>query len=189
MADAPLAPEIPERPVYEVVREEFACACSETVVRKKVDKLGRTGYLRQCLECGETTALLKHAEIPFSERMRAGPIDEEIGSRRRERMRARQSELYEEQSRERRWQYEQDRLAELEAYYETPWWRSRSQARLELDKYRCQARLPHCLGAASQVHHVSYKHLGAEPLFDLASVCEPCHARMTRASRARRGIE
>jgi 5-methylcytosine-specific restriction endonuclease McrA len=30
---------------------------------------------------------------------------------------------------------------------------------------------------AVHVHHLTYRHLGDEPLYDLAAVCKACHAR------------
>jgi hypothetical protein len=40
-----------------------------------------------------------------------------------------------------------------------------------------------CRGRASQVHHLTYKHLRNEPLFELISVCVPCHDAITAMDR------
>lgn len=65
-------------------------------------------------------------------------------------------------------------------------WRTRADLRLAKDGHRCQAQLAGCTGRATQVHHLDYRHLGNEPLFDLISVCRHCHElipnRRTRAT-------
>jgi hypothetical protein len=46
---------------------------------------------------------------------------------------------------------------------------------LARDGNRCQARLDGCSMFARQVHHLTYRHVFNEPLFDLVAVCESCH--------------
>lgn len=62
-------------------------------------------------------------------------------------------------------------------YLNSPAWKERREEVLKRDNYLCQS----CLKArATQVHHLSYKHWGDEPLFELISVCAECHERITR---------
>ena len=62
-------------------------------------------------------------------------------------------------------------------YLNSKEWRSKRLKVLERDKYVCQS----CLSAeAKEVHHITYKHLKNEPLFELVSVCKPCHLNITR---------
>lgn len=62
-------------------------------------------------------------------------------------------------------------------YLNSPAWKERREEVLKRDNYLCQS----CLKArATQVHHLSYKHWGDEPLFELISVCTECHERITR---------
>lgn len=64
-----------------------------------------------------------------------------------------------------------------EDYYHTPEWAEKRQQRLQIDNYICQA----CFKAkATQVHHLHYRTFGDEPMFDLVSVCQPCHQRIHR---------
>lgn len=62
-----------------------------------------------------------------------------------------------------------------EAYISSPAWKERR--RLVMD--RAQG---HCEGcrkaAASEVHHLSYEHLGHEFLFELVALCRDCHSRV-----------
>jgi hypothetical protein len=55
----------------------------------------------------------------------------------------------------------------------------RRALRLVFDGNACKARLPGCTKNATEVHHLSYRHIGNEPLFDLVSVCGPCHRAIT----------
>lgn len=51
-------------------------------------------------------------------------------------------------------------------------WREKRLKVLERDNYLCQS----CLTAKAQaVHHLTYRNVGCEPLFDLVSVCNNCH--------------
>lgn len=67
-------------------------------------------------------------------------------------------------------------------YMQSEAWRQRRLAALARDKHTCQS----CLSApAEQVHHLSYDHLGAEPLFELISVCVTCHDAIHKRNDAR----
>lgn len=68
------------------------------------------------------------------------------------------------------------------AYLKTEKWRKKSAMVVARD-VTCQA----CLARpATQAHHLTYEHVGDEPLFDLRGVCEPCHVKITKMDRARR---
>ena len=43
------------------------------------------------------------------------------------------------------------------------------------DKNICQACLTR---QATDVHHLTYKHIYNEPLFDLVAICRPCHEKL-----------
>lgn len=79
--------------------------------------------------------------------------------------------------------------AEYNAYLSGETWRRKRRMRLELDRYECQARLSSCEGRASQVHHLSYRHVGNEPLFELVSVCVACHDALTSMDRGQYDVE
>lgn len=84
------------------------------------------------------------------------------------------------EARTNQWRDEQERKqrewwAWYDAYLQTEKWQRKRRAVLERDSYQCQA----CLSTkATQVHHLNYKHVGDEPLFDLISVCERCHTKL-----------
>ena len=58
-------------------------------------------------------------------------------------------------------------------YLLSPEWKAKRQMVFARDLFLCQ--ICHFAGA-SQVHHLSYRRVGDEPLTDLISVCGPCHS-------------
>lgn len=72
---------------------------------------------------------------------------------------------------------------EYEAYLQSSEWEYRRMLVLDRDNHTCQACLHE---AATEVHHLVYDHLFAEPLFDLVAICHDCHALITARDRAAR---
>ena len=64
-------------------------------------------------------------------------------------------------------------------YMQSHYWQRIKKARLELSGGRCEAQMRGCTGRATAVHHLSYIHLGDEALWDLRSVCESCHNKVS----------
>ena len=57
-------------------------------------------------------------------------------------------------------------------YLNTPYWQALAQQVKARDNWRCRTcgdnnRL--------EIHHITYEHLGYEPLTDLLTLCAPCH--------------
>lgn len=64
---------------------------------------------------------------------------------------------------------------EYRAYMGSDAWAAKRWQRLTIDGFRCQ----HCHSRVGlQVHHLSYKHLGHEPMSDLVTLCHACHQRV-----------
>lgn len=85
---------------------------------------------------------------------------------------------------DRRRQFYDDRRAERESpefrqkwwdwynkYLRSAAWQERRQAVLKRDRHQCQ----HCGKGGNNVHHLSYRFVGEEPLEDLLCLCEACH--------------
>lgn len=67
-------------------------------------------------------------------------------------------------------------LLDYAEYLTSPEWKEKRKLVMERDRYHCQS----CLADdATEVHHLSYKHLFNEPLFDLVAVCRSCHQSIT----------
>lgn len=86
--------------------------------------------------------------------------------------------------------YEAEKNAKASAWWElyskylgTDKWKKKRAAVLARDGKVCRACLTR---EAVQAHHLSYEHVGDEPLFDLVAVCVECHDRITRMDRLRR---
>jgi hypothetical protein len=58
-----------------------------------------------------------------------------------------------------------------DSYLKCADWKEKRQRVFLRDGYKCAV----CRGPAEQVHHLSYKNVGYEPLEDLVSICTPCH--------------
>lgn len=69
-------------------------------------------------------------------------------------------------------------------YLQSEAWRRKRNAALK----RAQGWREACgQNQATQVHHLTYAHVGNEPLFDLRAICDECHQQLTEDDRRRRG--
>ena len=59
-------------------------------------------------------------------------------------------------------------------------WERLRQERITLCKGICEARTKNCEKYASDIHHISYAHIGDEALWDLRAVCRSCHKKVSR---------
>lgn len=156
------------------------CEHPRTEPRIRTLSNGTLHYVVQCLDCGQGTRHLKKSEWELREAAKQNPpFDPSIAEDRRERWYAERAAWYERKNTA--W------WGSYSAYMASDAWWDRRCRRLELDAYHCQAKLPGCTDAAEQVHHLTYAHLGNEPLFELISVCTSCHDTITAMDRRRRG--
>lgn len=136
------------------------CRCERTELRERVIRGGSKQYVRQCLDCGEPVGnpvKQAGAVATFDEELRRIDRDRREGIRQA----ARQAESA------KWWDSYRDYMAGQA-------WADLRVKVLERDRYVCQG----CLTAkASEVHHATYAHFGAEFAFELLSLCHPCHAR------------
>jgi len=65
-------------------------------------------------------------------------------------------------------------------YLNSDQWKKKRQLVLQRDNNYCQSCLAN---KAVQVHHLTYKHVFNEPLFDLIAVCNRCHDIITNMDR------
>ena len=139
------------------------CQHSHQELRRRVDRSGRPFYQWQCLDCGSGIGSAVAAAIALADGATPPPFDEFI---------------------EAKWWLEADRLRENRRlmrkqaygeYLETDAWQAKRAQVIARDKGVCQG----CLSRrATQVHHLSYAHVGDELLFELISVCDQCHERL-----------
>ena len=142
----------------------WKCDCANELACKRATRSGvQYGY--QCTRCGKWRCVRKSA-MPLTATL--SDYDGQIGKA-----------FAEDAQRKSREHYESQRRSEQESWFEqyneylkSSEWRSRRQRVLDRDGHLCQA----CLRRkATQVHHLTYEHVGNEPLFELTSVCRVCH--------------
>lgn len=67
---------------------------------------------------------------------------------------------------------------EYKLYLKSPEWEAKRQQVLQRDNHKCRG----CgCQRPLQVHHITYANLGHEPLDDLTTFCDSCHAAIHRA--------
>jgi len=128
----------------------------------------------QCTICGEAVggAIKKTSITP--EQLVALPLwDEGL----RETYRQMAADHYRDERAGQRDEWDQQspaRKAEYAAYLQSDHWKDIRQRALVRDRFLCQG----CLrDKATEVHHLTYAHRGDELLFELISLCDPCHER------------
>jgi 5-methylcytosine-specific restriction endonuclease McrA len=184
-------PDVPSpvrRRPWEVIAEEFHCDHPVTDLRSVVFTNGQVNYVRQCMRCGEkASSYLKHSTLNDRQKATVLPFDPEVGGEWREARKSRQNELQAKEfiHRQREWSKQlaetsDDFWSRYEEYLSSDQWAIKRKAVLNRDDHLCQA----CLHRpATQAHHLSYKHVFDEPLFDLVAVCIPCHKKITQRDR------
>ena len=142
------------------------CEHNSQETRMRTLSNGRLQPAIQCLVCGSQVRAVKNGTPTV------GPWDETLQGRYCD---LRNAE-YERVRRQRQDQSDQW-WEKYDAYLLTETWRSKRARVLARDNYLCQA----CgTKVATQVHHLTYKRVFDEPLFDLVSVCENCHWKLHR---------
>lgn len=156
--------------------------CSFIFVKKQKSN---GGYMlkKQCLLCGMSDGkTYKFDLVGGSNNVSNLPIFNE----------PLQEIYYKKQHDSRQKQYEEERLEKRKEFFDVyktylksdKWKRKRIKV-LERDNYKCKA----CeTNKATQVHHTSYEFVYDEPLFDLVSVCKPCHDKIESIKLENKGL-
>ena len=159
------------------IKAAYACGHNDKRLTKYTCSNGAIQYVMQCRECGSKVGSpIKHAALTTHQRNTAPAFDETTRT-------ARRAEI------------DHAYALHRERFNSTAWWRAynaylisnawidkRAQA-MNRDNWTCQERRHGCTCDATEVHHLSYTHVGDEPLDDLLSVCHHCHELITAESR------
>jgi 5-methylcytosine-specific restriction endonuclease McrA len=149
---------VARRAGFDAVPEE--CQHQNTELRARTIRGGSRQYVRQCLFCGEPVG------NPQKQSGEVAPFDEELRSTYAERRRKAMASAQQEKRTE-WWGNYREYMASQE-------WSSLRAKVLERDGHLCRG----CLTVqATDVHHTTYAHFGAEFAFELLSLCRPCHER------------
>lgn len=154
----------------------MVCNHSMVELRVKTTSSGSPLYGYQCLKCGSTVGSWITKFTAEQESKQTGkPVaawNENL-----------RTEFYEQIAnarKEEREQHNEEWWEQYAEYLRSPQWASKRERVLERDGRTCQACL---VRDAREVHHLTYKHVFNEPLFELISVCKVCHAAITALDR------
>ena len=153
--------------LYAEVAERFDCGHSERELRRRVIKGGSIAYVRQCKACGQVSNPVKTAHaLQETEGQPIPEFDAEAeeawNDKKHKAYKAIEVELDGKVSNE----YEQ--------YLQSDDWLAKRALVLRRAGKLCERCLKR---APTQVHHLTYQHVGEEFMWELVAVCEECHER------------
>jgi 5-methylcytosine-specific restriction endonuclease McrA len=156
------------------------CQHPQSEVSWRISADGRRYYVRQCSHCHASVGNLIASAVALADGRKPLPFDEAAQAWSREavdRFYTKQSAILAEQRNERSrafWNW-------YDAYLQSDAWREKRAQALKRDNGLCQGCLKR---PATQVHHLTYAHVGDELLFELAPICDECHERAHRGRTA-----
>ena len=148
----------------------FTCEHVNQAVRRRVIKGGAVQYVRQCLRCGDPLGnpIAKAKAIEENNGHEPDQLDESLIKAWRDAYAAASKQL---QARFDRAAF----LSEYSDYLASDEWASKRALVLKRAKGTCEG----CgMKPPTQVHHLSYKHVCNEFLFELVALCAECHSRI-----------
>lgn len=155
------------------------CCHADGELRTTVYANGARHFVFQCQTCGRAGGAIKQSHwIVASLTTEPPAADATLADR--------YWEAITEAARQERDEQNADWWDWYNGYLLTDEWRRRSEAVILRDGGRCMASLDGCTRRATEAHHLTYKHAGNEPLFDLIAVCHACHQQITAMDRERR---
>lgn len=156
--------------------KKFECAHSEVKMRRRTVRGGAIQHVYQCQRCGKATSnpVRKERAIELSEDGVLVPFDERL-------LRDYDNSYHAEVEKiigdfDSRDEFNRAQFFErYDKYLRSPEWRAKRQQVFERAHGMCEG----CATAkATQVHHLSYAHVGNEFLFELVAICDQCHERL-----------
>jgi 5-methylcytosine-specific restriction endonuclease McrA len=153
-------------------------------VRQRIDAAGRPFYQNQCLDCGARLGTAVAAAKALADGRQPAPFDEDLYEYGAEKLARNLDEQRAALNRAIDERWAEKRLA-YDAYLVSEAWRNKRAEALRRDEGVCQG----CRARpATQVHHLTYAHLGDELLLELISVCDDCHERIHAAPTTTEGL-
>lgn len=125
-------------------------------------------YRNQCTSCGMNLGSVKKATIKPAAERTLQPFDEAIRNHWLERVRLRSEEIKQQTAQQSKDAFD----VWYEEYLDSPEWARKRGLIFARANGRCEG----CGDRrATQVHHLTYTHVGRELLFQLVAVCRDCH--------------
>lgn len=165
-------PRLPEDDVM-----AYDCAHTERELRLFTASNGVTHARYQCLECGGHLSSVRKSELtvdPASLPAWDSMLATRWWQARREQW-AVENAAREAAFQHKRWEASQEWWARYHEHLASPAWQQTRRAVLRRAEGICEGcgRV-----AATQVHHLTYEHMGEEFLFELVAICDACHRRL-----------
>lgn len=152
----------------ERVRRQYECAHEDQVVTRRIIRNGSEQFVMQCRRCGEKCSNPIKREVAVKDG--SVPDFDEVLLERYRKERSDAIKRADESESSEWWDWYTEYLDSTE-------WREKRKQVLRRAQYLCEG----CRSAeATQVHHLTYRHVGDELLFELVAVCEGCHERCHR---------
>ncbi len=146
---------------------------------KKEKSNGGLMVKKQCLNCGESdaSAMFKFSDVGGKENVKSLPLfKQDLWDNFCDVMRKEANdEWYRKRNQER-----EEWFVGYNEYLNSHKWKFKRQLVFKRDNNLCQACLTN---KAEEVHHLTYKHVFNEPLFELTSICKRCHDKITELDR------
>lgn len=148
----------------------FCCDHPEKVVVRKSIAGGGVQYVYQCQRCGHRVgSAISKAEAILLNSAQGNKAFLEFDQDLQDAWETRRSS----EAESIRQRYSKDAfLKSYSTYLKSSSWMKKRNSALARDKGICQGCLEE---KATQVHHLSYRNVGNELLFELVSVCDKCH--------------
>ena len=155
-----------KREAWDEHAKQHSCDHASTDTRKRAVQGGGWQLVKQCLTCGARLGgAIRQAGVSMAD---VPDFDEGLLLQ-HERARDKSAAHIQQAFTRERW------LQSYGPYLSSPEWADKRQRVLARARWVCEGcgeRPP------TQVHHLTYEHVGAEFLFELVALCEPCHDRI-----------
>lgn len=140
------------------------CQHERQQLRRRVVGSGAVQYVQQCQNCGKATSQpIAHARVKGS----PAAFDENLELI--------YSKLREAAYKAKREAEKAEFDSEYGAYLRSPEWANKRRLVMK----RCGGICEGCMeNPATQVHHLTYDHVGNELLFELVGICRECHEKV-----------
>lgn len=159
------------------IKDEFSCSHPDSILTTYTCSNGAIQYVMQCTTCkARTSSPISHRKLSEQQKRNAPPFDEAGRDERRKEIDHRYA-IHRERFNSAAW------WRAYNAYLISNAWIDKRTQVLRRDHWTCQENRHGCTITATEVHHLTYKNVGDEPLEDLLSVCHHCHELITKESR------
>jgi hypothetical protein len=161
----------------ERVISKYACSHPDQILTRFVCTNNAIQFVMQCTACkARVGSPISHNKLSRKQKDNAPLFDEDGRAARREEI-SYQYAMNREKFNSARW------WAEYTKYLASDEWKNKRSRVMARDNKRCTEQRPGCTKQADEVHHLSYKNVGNEPMEDLTAVCHHCHELITEESR------